>query len=375
MRVALAHDYLNQYGGGERVLETLTSLFPDAPIYTLLYDTKKTFGKFEGRVRKTSFLDFTLARSAHRLFIPFMPLAAEHLKIDRGYDLLISETAGFAKGFTLPPGLRHLSYVHTPLRYAWENSYLDGKAYVGGKKKLFILPALQYLRRWDFAAAQKPDRLLVNSRFIQEKVGRYYKRVAEVVYPPVDLTLFRPMDPDKRSYFLAIGRLLHYKKFDLIIRTFNALNLPIKIVGEGPEETALRRLATNPLIEFLPFEESSGKLRALYAGARALIFPQVEDFGLVAAEATACGTPVIAYAAGGAREIVNNANGLLFKEQTPAALTAAVLEFLEREPIFRTTQVAQTAERFSKERFIAAIVKHAAETAAGNSTGATTRFA
>jgi hypothetical protein len=231
------------------------------------------------------------------------------------------------------------------------------------------------LRHWDYSAAQKPDRLLVNSHFIRNKVQRYYGRDAEVVYPPVDLALFKPEAVTERTYFLAIGRFLHYKKFDLVIQAFNELKLPLKIVGDGSEEPKLRRLAKSPFIEFIPFTESAGKLRLLYAGARALIFPQVEDFGLVAAESVACGTPVIAYDAGGAREIVNDRSGLLFSAQNPQAIIAAVKEFLKQEHLFQPEEVSKTAERFSKDRFIREIQHHAETTAALKSARVVARFA
>src|SRR3989344_3087006 len=300
MRVALVHDYLNQYGGGERVLETLMEIFPEAPVYTLLYDRARTGGRFEGRVAGTSFLDFPLARRHHRVFIPLMPLAARSINLGDKYDLIISDTAGFAKGIRYAPGVKHLSYIHTPLRYAWEQKeYLTGV--MSHELRVMSKPILNYLKRWDYLAGQRPDTLIANSVFIADKVKKYYGREARVVYPPVDTAVFYREVPSSKfqvpSYYLAVGRLLHYKRFDLIIGAFAKLGLPLKIVGNGPEFQNLKfkienlKLANVELIPFVSDEE----LRKLYNGARALIFPQVEDFGLVAAEAQACGTPVIAY--------------------------------------------------------------------------------
>jgi glycosyltransferase involved in cell wall biosynthesis len=380
MRVALVHDYLNQYGGGERVLETLMEIFPEAPIYTLLYDKEKTLNRFDNRVKKTSFLDFPLACKYHRPFIPLMPLASQTMTIDHDYDLVISDSAGFAKGINITchrhsncHGPKHASYIHTPLRYAWEQeNYLSGLIFPAdggtppslfykflfGAAGQFLIskPILTYLKKWDYKAGQKPDALIANSNFIAEKIKRYYGREAKVIYPAIDLqkfyySLIRANEPP--TYYLAVGRMLHYKKFDLIIDAFAELGLPLKIVGSGPEYQNLElRIKNYELgnIELLPFVEDENQLRMLYGGARALIFPQVEDFGLVAAEAQACGTPVIAYAAGGALEIVEDGKtGVLFKEQTPASLVEAIRRFEKMK--FNRAKISKMAQKFSKENF------------------------
>jgi len=352
MKVALTHDYLNQYGGAERVLETLMEIFPDAPVYTLLYDRQKTFGRFDGRVKKTSFLDLDFVRKNHRLFIPLMPLAAQMMLVDDGYDLIISSSAGYAKGISPKSNVKHISYCHTPLRYAWEEEYLTG---VISNFQLSIFKSiLNYLRNWDFRAGQKPDILIANSRFIADKIKKYYGRDSTVIYPPVDLKVFNPELTNPKSYFMAAGRLMHYKRFDLIVKSFNALRLPLKIVGSGPEferlESRIKNLKSRN-IEIIPFIKNTNELRELYCGAKAFIFPQVEDFGLVAAEAIACGTPVIAYNAGGAKEIVaHGENGILFNEQTENSLKNAVQEFSKYK--FDPVKVAASAKKFSKEEFI-----------------------
>lgn len=368
MKVALAHDYLNQYGGGERVLETLMEVFPEAPIYTLLYDEKRTFGRFRGRVAGASFLNFPLARKEHRWFIPLMPLAARTINLGDKYDLIISDTAGFAKGVRYGSRTKHISYIHTPLRYAWETDYLNFQFSSAGWrinfrfwKKLFK-PILNYLRKWDYKAGQKPDVLIANSLFIANKIKQYYNRDAIIVYPPVDTQKFYFEEKSKlqnlnHKYYLAMGRLLHYKRFDLIVDAFAKLGLPLKIVGSGPEynnlkfkiESASRRIKLSN-VELSPFVNDENELRKLYNGAKALIFPQVEDFGLVAAEAQACGTPVIAYAAGGALEIVEDGKtGVLFNEQTPEGLVEAVRRFETKK--FERGAISESAQRFSKENF------------------------
>jgi glycosyltransferase involved in cell wall biosynthesis len=357
MRVALVHDYLNQWGGAERVLLTLLEMFPEADIYTLLYDEKKTHGKFKDKIKKTSFLDFSWARNHHRVFIPLMPLGVKTLRIPNEYDLIISSTAGFAKGVTYPKHIPHLSYCHTPLRYAWEEKeYLH--TLLSPALTTLSKPLLAYLRSWDYEAAQKPDVILTNSNFIKDKIRNYYGRDAKVIYPPVDAKTFYPETTVVKndSYFLAVGRLLHYKRFDLIIEAFKKLTLPLLIVGNGPEEASLKKMAAGDQnIKFSHFLPSEHDLRKLYSNARALVFPQVEDFGLVAAEATACGTPLIAYDAGGAKEIVTPENGITFSEQIPRNLIMAIQRFIVEEKKFNPKTISAEAKRFSKEQFMQGI--------------------
>ena len=365
MKVALVHDYLNQYGGGERVLEVLMEMFPEAPIYTILHDKEATLNRFASRVKQTSGLDFSWARKHHRWVIPLMPSAIGKLKIPDEYDLILSDTAGFAKGIQHGPKAVHISYIHTPLRYAWET----GQYFQNAVFKTVFRPVFEYLRRWDFKAAQKPDFHLANSKYIAEKIKNYYGCEAKVVYPPVDLNRFyydNAYDSYKRSYYLAVGRLLHYKRFDLIVSAFGRLGYLLKIVGDGPELNRLKARTKKMRafnIEFIPFLKDENDLRKLYNGARALIFPQVEDFGLVAAEAQACGAPVIAYAGGGVLEVVQSGEtGIFFEKQEPKSLIEAVQKFEKTQ--FSREKIADLAKRFSKERFkkeVGSFVKSAYE--------------
>ncbi len=362
MKVALVHDYLNQVGGGERVLDELIKLFPEAPIYTLLYDEEKTLGRYKGKVKKTSFLDFSFARNHHRLFIPLMPLAARSLNLGSEYDLIISDSAGFGKGIRYDKKTtKHLCYVHTPLRYAWETSQYFGRSVIGRLFTVVFWPAFWYVRRFDFKAGQQPDVLIANSNYIAAKIKKYYNRTAEVVCPPVDTKKFFP-DPsdvprstlhDTQDYYLAAGRLLHYKRFDLIIEAFAELKLPLKIVGTGQEFAALYALRSTlhaDNIEFLGYVRDDSELRALYQHAKAFIMPNEEDFGLVMAEAQACGAPVIAYGAGGALEIVEEGKtGVSFNEQTPTSLINAVKHFETTK--FDRVYIANHAQKFGRESF------------------------
>lgn len=352
MRVAILHDYLNQFGGAERVLEVLLEMFPEADLYTLLYDREKTFGIFERNIKKTSFLNsFSLVKRKHRLFIPFMPMASNLLTSKETYDLVISSTAGYAKGFHVK-GRYHISYCHSPLRYAWEVDYLKNLPFAPWPlKEVVVNPMAKMLRKWDIHASTHVNMFITNSEYIREKVRAYYKREAIVIYPPVNAAIFYP-DPSRneKEYYLMAGRLLYYKGFDLAIKAFNRLRKPLIIVGNGPEYQKLRSLVRSPLIEFRN-SVSDAELRRLYSDAKAFIFPQIEDFGLVAAEAQLCGAPVIAFNQGGGAEIViHKKNGIHFNEQTPEAIERAVREF--ETLTFNRKEIAKSAERFTKEQFI-----------------------
>ncbi len=345
MKVVIVYDYLNQLGGGERVLKVLCDLFPFAPIYTIFYDEERTGGIFAGRKIITSFLDFRLARRRHHGFIPLMPLAIESLKLPAEYDLVISAGASFAKGIRVPPGIPHLHYCFTPIRYIWEPHYIQ---------TLFKLPLKPPppFYWWDYRAAQKPDKMLAVSRFIAGKIKEYYGRDVEVLYPPCNNFKFASSEEanlETPSYYLAVGRMLFYKHFDLIVRTFNQTGQRLKIVGRGRWENKIRRLIQSSRIEWLGFV-SDEKLAELYSGAKALIMPQTEDFGLVAVEANACGLPVIAFKAGGALEIIQeDQNGIFFEKQSPAGLIEAIGRFEKMR--FEPALVAETARRFTCQKF------------------------
>jgi glycosyltransferase involved in cell wall biosynthesis len=349
MRVAILHDYLNQFGGAERVLQVLLEIFPDADLYTLVYEKEKTRGLFEKNIRGTSFLDKPAVRRYHRLFIPFMPLAAASFKQKGEYDLVLSSTAGYAKGFNIGAPY-HISYCHSPLRYAWEIDYMKDLPFApSGFKTLVAKPIARALQHWDQKASAKVNFFIANSGYIAEKIRAYYGRESAIVYPPVETNIFYPEPEGKRDYYLMAGRLLYYKRFDLGIEAFNRLKKPLKIVGRGPELQKLKKLVRTPYIEFIEGADDNA-LRLLYSNAKALIFPQVEDFGLVAAEAQACGAPVIAFDRGGAREIVTDQkSGLLFDRQTPEAVVAAVHSFEGMS--FDRRAIAKSAVRFSKANF------------------------
>jgi len=348
MRVALVHDYLNQYGGAERVLEAFGQIFPQAPIYTLLYDKERTGQAFEGRCIRTSFLQkIPLLKSHHRPFLMLMPLAIEQFDLSQ-YDLVLSDSASYAKGVITSPQTVHICYCHTPIRYAWDDShkYIEEFGYPNLVKK--VIPFfMNYIRFWDEQAAQRVDKFIANSQFVAQRIKKYYHRQAKVIHPPVRTNLFYIANqPDK--YFLIVGRFLPYKRFDLAIEAFNQLGLPLKIIGEGPERKKLEKKA-GPNIEFVG-SVADEKLKDYYAHCQAFIFPQEEDFGITAVEAMAAGRPVIAYQAGGALEIVQSGvTGLFFKDQTTKSLIEALKRF--RSDNFDPKVIREKALEFDEEKF------------------------
>jgi glycosyltransferase involved in cell wall biosynthesis len=347
MKVALVHDYLNQYGGAERVLEAFGQIFPKAPIYTLLYDKKRTGSAFEERQIHTSFLQIPLVKSHHRPFLMLMPLAIEQFDLSQ-YDLVLSDSASYAKGVITSSNTLHVCYCHTPIRYAWDDShkYIEEFGYPGPIKK--VIPFfMNYIRLWDEQAAQRVDRFIANSQFVAKRIKKYYRQDSVVINPPVKTNLFYVANnPD--NYFLMVGRFLPYKRFDLAIEAFNQLGWPLKIIGDGLERKKLQeRAKTN--IEFVGLV-SDDKLKDYYAHCQAFIFPQEEDFGITAVEAMASGRPVIAYQSGGALEIIQSGTtGLFFKEQTPESLIEVLKKFKPAD--FNPRIIRKRAMEFDQERF------------------------
>ncbi len=347
MRVALVHDYLNQYGGAERVLEAFCEIWPEAPIFTLIYDAARTGRAFESRKIKTSFLQkVPFVKTHHRPFMMLMPIAVEQFDLSK-YDLIISDTTSFSKGVITRPRSLHICYCHTPTRYAWDDShrYIEEFNYPSFVKKL-IPPFLNYLRLWDEAASARPDKYLANSHFVARRIQKYYRQEAQVIYPPVKVSSFYLTEPE--DYFLVVARFLPYKKIDLAIKVFSELGWPLKIIGDGPEKNRLKRLAA-PNIEFVGLVDEHS-LRNYFARCRAFIFPQEEDFGISAVEAMAAGRPVIAYRGGGALEIVKeNETGIFFDEQTIDSLLNALKKFDANN--FDPKIVRRHAVQFDKEVF------------------------
>ncbi len=347
MKVALLHDYLNQAGGAERVLLALTELFPEAPIYTLIYDKKRLAG-FENKKINTSFLQkLPFATSKIKYYLPIMPVAVEQLNLG-DYDLVISSTSALIKGVITPPDTLHICYCHTPTRYLWSDTHSYPKDIKVGSVVKNILPfILTSLRQWDHQAAQRVNHFIANSQFVADRIKNYYNRDSEVIYPPVDTENFY-ISNQLGNYYLLISRLRPYKKVDMAIAAFNKLNLPLKIIGTGEEEANLKKMAKSN-IEFLGAVSEEEKRKYL-ANCLALIHPQEEDFGLTAIEAMASGRPVIAYAAGGALEtVIDGQTGKLFDEQSWEALIDTIIKFKPND--FDPIEIKKHANNFNTENF------------------------
>ncbi|MBG0787934.1 MAG: glycosyltransferase, partial [Anaerolineaceae bacterium] len=329
MKICLVHDWLTSYGGAELVLKTMLEIWPGAPIYTLVYDPE---GPCRDIIHSTemhgSFINrFRRAKRNHRKFLPLMPLAIEQFDLS-DYDVVISSSHAVAKGVITGPGQLHISYVHTPIRYAWDlqNHYLADAGLTHGLKGFLARALLHYIRIWDLRTVPGVDHFIANSNFVAERIWKHYKREATVIHPPFEVNRFT-LQPTKQDYYLSVSRLVPYKKVDVIIEAFRRMpNKQLVVIGDGPEMAHLKQMST-PNISLLGFQDNETVAKAMQ-DAKALIFAAEEDFGIVPVEAQACGTPVIAYGKGGALEtVVPGETGTFFDEQTPDSLIAAVEHF------------------------------------------------
>jgi len=347
-RVRIVHEWLVRVAGSERILDALLDMQPGMPVSALVYDPRPFRRTAVARTRvSTSFLQrLPGAVRRYQSCLPLMPLAVEQLDLGDA-DTIISIHHAVAKGALVRADQLHVSYVQSPMRYAWDLYH----RYVGGLSPLHGLVArltLHQLRQWDVAAANRVDLFLANSDNAARRIWRAYRRPSRVLYPPVDVAAFDPCQP-REDYYLAFSRLVPYKRIDLAVRALTELRRPLVVIGDGPEWTRLERLAA-PNVTFLGWQPDSA-VRHHLQRAKALIFPGEEDFGIVPVEAQAAGCPVIAYARGGALEtVVDGVTGSFFTEQSPLAVIAAV-EAFERGPRPDIEALRANAERFSRERF------------------------
>ena len=351
-RVAIVHYWLVGMRGGERVLERLLRLYPGADIFTHVVRPDALSDTIRRHRITTSFIArLPGANRFYQHYLPLMPMALEAFDL-RGYDLVISSESGPAKGVIAPPDAFHLCYCHSPMRYLWDHFH-DYHARMGPATRM-VMPALFHrLRQWDMASAHRPDRILANSAFIARRVRKAWGREAGVLHPPVEVDLFAPSSA-VGGHYLWVGQMTPYKRADLVVAAFARLGLPLVMVGTGALSAAIARAAT-PNITIVPRLDFRS-LRAAYAQARALVFPAEEDFGLIPVEANASGRPVIAYAGGGAREtIVDAETGLFFREQTAESLIDAVERCEAWLPHFSPAAAQANARRFAPEVFDAGI--------------------
>jgi len=351
MRTAIVHYWMINMRGGEKVLEALCEAYPDADIFTHVYAPKEMSATINSHQVFTTFIS-KLPRASrwYQKYLPLMPLALEQLDLTE-YDLIISSESGPAKGVITRPDSTHICYCHSPMRYLWDQYHLYRQN--AGLVTRTLMPVLaHFLRMWDISTASRVDKFIANSRSIRARIKKFYRRDADVIHPPCDVDAFLPApDHEIGNYYLAVGQLVAYKRFDIAVRAFSQSGKKLVVIGEGEERARLEAMAGDN-ITFLgkaPFE----LLKHHYSRCRALIFPGEEDFGIVPVEAMASGRPVIAYKRGGALDtVVQGLTGHFFEEQSPTALAKAVDEFEGQLHLYEPAKISAAAQKYSRERFI-----------------------
>lgn len=351
MQVAIVHDYLNQFGGAERVVCELAELYGDAPIYTSIYHPDLTWPQLKNFSIHTSWLQhLPLSHKYFKLLLPLYPSVFGGLKLS-GYDVILSSSSSFAKGVRADEGSIHICYCHSPTRFLWfYDDYVRKEKYADTLNRLpiYVVKLMFYLlRNWDLVACHRPDYYIANSVAVQGRIRKIYHRDSHVIHPPVNVDRFKVSTVDE-GYYLVVSRLNAYKRIDLVVQAFNELGLPLVIIGDGPQRRVLEKIA-NPNIRFtghLPDQE----VNRYFERCRTFIFPGEEDFGITPLEANACGKPVIAYAAGGALDSIKEGlNGMFFHSQTVLALKQAV--YSSAEMSWNPQAIRAHAEGFSPKIF------------------------
>jgi glycosyltransferase involved in cell wall biosynthesis len=348
MKVAIVHDWLTTMRGGEKVLEALCEMYPDADIYTLVYKKGNISPIITQHKIHTSFVNkLPFAAKLHRYYIPLYPFAVEQFDFN-GYDLVISSSYAAVKGILTGPDTMHIGYIHSPLRSFWDmyQEYFT-------KFPFFTKPIIgfcaTFYRMWDVTSAIRIDHIIANSGFVARRIKKYYGREAEVIYPPVDLQRFEQIYQKDPEYYVIVGGLVSYKRIDISVKAFNKNGKKLKIVGKGEELEALKKLAIGD-IEFLG-RLSDKEVDELYTKAKGFIMNGVEDFGIAPVEAQAAGVPVIAYNKGGLREtVVDGVSGVFYNEQTPESLHEAIERFEKID--WDKNMIKTHAQNFSKEVFM-----------------------
>lgn len=360
MKVAIVHDWLVVSGGAEKVLKNIIECFPKADIFSIV-DFLEDRDCVKGKTVNTSFIQrMPFARRRYRAYLPLMPIAIEQVDLS-GYDLVISSSHAVAKGVLTGPNQVHVSYVHSPIRYAWDlqHQYLRESNLSRGIKSVMARVLLHYIRGWDSRSANGVDHLLANSQFIARRIKKAYQREATVIYPPVDLANMT-MRTQKEDFYVTASRMVPYKRIDLIVRAFSQTpERRLVVIGDGPEMKKIKAVAGDNVT--ILGHQPSDVLVDYLQRARAFIFAAEEDFGISVVEAQACGTPVIAFGRGGALESViglplDRPTGVFFGEQTPESLLDAVSRFEHSSHLFDARQCRKNAERFSSENFKTALV-------------------
>ncbi len=358
----LVHDYLNQFGGAERVLESLHELAPTAPVVTSMYAPAQMPAHYRTWDIRPLWIDqLPGAHRRHQELVPLYPVAFQRARLPH-CRLVLSSSSAFAKMVKPPSGATHVSYIHSPMRFAWDLAGYVRRERLPAASSAILRPLMALMRRQDRSTLNRVDVLIANSTAVQARIRAFWRRDATVIFPPVDVGRFRPVSPSQvEPYLLMVSRLVPYKRFDLAIAAANALHLPLWIVGEGRDRAALERMA-GPTVRFLG-KVSDDELARLYAHCRAAVFASEDDFGIAQVEAQAAGRPVVAYAAGGAYDtVVPNRTGVVFQEQTTESLVDALRRL--DDIAFDPSVLVMNAERFSTARFqdeISAVVRQALE--------------
>ena len=354
MRVAIVHDWLTGMRGGEKVLEALFGLYPDAALFTLVHRRGSVSPVIEGRRVHRSIVDrLPFSASRYREYLPLFPFAIEQFGFD-DFDLVVSSSHCAAKSVVVPGRAAHVCYCHSPMRYAWDQfeAYF-GPARVGPVASAALRPVMAALARWDRRTAGRVDRYVANSQYVAGRIGRYYNRVAEVVYPPVDTAFFTPEPARPRTHYLIVSALVPYKRVEVAVEACSRLGRPLVVAGDGPDRRRLeaRAAAAGGRVTFTG-PQTGDAIRDLYRSAHAVLLPGEEDFGIVPVEAQACGTPVIALGRGGALETVaDGVTGLHVAEPAPEAFAAAIMRAEHIQ--WDRAALRAGAERFSHEAFAA----------------------
>ena len=355
MKVALVHDWLVNYGGAEDVVSAILEIYPEADIYTLVYDKKKMKGRFEGHKIFTSRLQkIPFATKIYTKLLKFMPGAFEAFDLS-GYDLVICSSSSCAKGVITSPLTAHVAYVHTPMRYAWD-LFFDYQKRSGRLTRFFMDKWMPGIRLWDYVSSQRIDKIVSNSNYIARRVKKFWNRDAQTIYPPVNTDYFAPSDAGTREdFYVFFSRLVPYKRADIAIDACAALGKKLVVIGGGSEAQKLKELSKDKKNITFTGRISDEKVKEYLQKCKALIFCAEEDFGIIPVQAQACGTPVIAFGKGGATEtVVENKTGVFFAEQTSESCAAAIQDFekLEAAGKFDAKKIAAHAKTFSRDRFI-----------------------
>jgi len=355
MKVAIVHDWLVNYGGAERVVEAMLSIYPDADIYTLVYNKKKMGKIFPPEKVHTSFVQkLPMSSKLYTKMLSLMPKAFEQFDFS-GYDLVLCSSSSCAKGVITPPSVPHIAYVHSPMRYAWDQ-YHDYKRRAGKLVGWFMDKQMPSIRLWDYVSSQRIDKIITNSKYIRRRTQKYWNRDSTVVYPPVDTTRLSPNGKEAEDFYVVFSRFVPYKRIDLAISACGQTGRKLVVIGDGGQAKQLKKLAASFKNSQITFTGriSDAEVKDYLQRCKAMIFSAEEDFGIIPVEVQACGRPVIAFGKGGSLEtVVDGKTGVFFDRQETASVIEALdrFESLEKQGTFKIDQIVEHAKSFSTERF------------------------